>query len=422
MALVFRTRLALIGALLTTVSFCQEWTVFNMSNSPLPSVTVKALASDGSGGLWIGTDWGLCHFDGNSAWDLYQEGNTPLAENDINCLRTDVQGRLWIGTVAAGLQVKDGDDWVTYTTANSPVPENGIRDLFIEPSGTAWMCTSGGLARFDGVEWAVYDDTPESHDGAILNTGNTRSVAVRGDGTICLGSFNGGFHFIQGSTVDVLTTFEDGFFDNTAVDVLIHPQTGDRWVATPAAGLLRQQGPVVGGLWTQWNGSVGFPSNATSALAVDDDGAIWTGTQIEGIVKVMPSGNFEQFNTGNSGMPDNDVRSILVADDGAIWVGTFYGGLARFDQSVGILDGGDVSNWVVGPNPARDHVSVFCRRACGGARWTLNSMDGSVVAEGLAGAGGDVIPLRRYAAGCYILQLAQEGLVERRKIFVEAGY
>jgi ligand-binding sensor domain-containing protein len=396
----------------------QQWTVYDMGNSPLPSTNVKALVSDAAGGLWIGTDWGLCHFDGASAWTVYQEGTSPLAENDIRSLQVDPSGRLWIGTVSMGLQVKEDDTWTTYTPLNSPLPEFGIRDLFVDPTGDVWVCTASGLARFNGTEWSLYNDTPESHLGAVLETANTNAVAIGTDGTVCLGTFNGGLHFIQGSTVEVLTSFDDGFFDNTAVDVLFHPVTGARWVATPAAGLLRQQGPIVGGLWAQWSGATGFPSNATTALAVDNTGDVWVGTQIAGLVSVQADGTFTLYDDVNSGLPDNTVRSLLATEDGAVWVGTFLGGLVRFDPSVTINEHSERDQLLAYPNPAEDRFEVICPEGCFDAHWELVSSDGRQVLHGTSNAVVLQIDGGRLADGLYHLMVTSGGFVRAVRVLV----
>ena len=415
-----RLSLSLLVSLAISGPFhAQQWMVYDMDNSPLPSVTVKALAPDGAGGLWVGTDWGLCHFDGTSDWTVYQQGTSPLIDNNIQCLGLDGAGRLWIGTVSMGLQVKDGEEWTTYTPMNSELPEFGVRDLFIDPEDGVWTCTSEGLARFDGVGWIHYNATPESHDGAVLNTSNTNTVAVREDGTICLGTFNGGLHFIQGDQVEVLTSFDDGFFDNTAVDVAFHPLTGARWVATPAAGLLRQQGPVVGGLWTQWNAAAGFPSNATTALAIDPDGDVWVGTQIAGLVRVHADGGFDQFTTVGSSIPDDWIRSILADPDGVIWVGTGLGGLARFDPTVGVQQLTRSSFLRVHPNPGRDRLFLDVQGANDGSSWQLVSADGRLVKQGGAFLGTTTIELLGLSPGTYILQVHLGDFVETERVIVE---
>lgn len=410
---------ALIVLAMSGSLHAQQWVVYDMDNSPLPSVTVKSLASDGSGGLWVGTDWGLCHLDGVDEWTIYQEGTSPLVENDVRCLALDGSGRLWIGTVSMGLQVKDGENWTTYTPMNSELPEFGIRDLFIDVADAVWVCTSGGLARFDGTSWIRYDATTDSHDGAVLNTSNTNTVAVREDGAVCLGTFNGGLHFIQGSSVEVLTTFEDGFFDNTAVDVAFHPLTGARWVATPAGGLLRQQGPLVGGLWTQWNIAVGFPSNATTALAFDLDGDVWVGTQIAGLLKVHDDGTYDQFTTSGSGIPDDGIKSLLAGPDGVLWVGTGLGGLARFNPSVDVRAVTRTSKLRAYPNPTRQWLFLELPEPTMAFVWQLGSSDGRLVRQGRSATGTASIGLEGLAPGTYLLRVSSGDLVEVERIVVE---
>ncbi len=409
--------LALGVALIGQSGWAQEWAVFDMGNSPIPSTTVKALETDGVGGLWVGTDWGLCHFDGISAWTIYQDDTSPLVENDIRCLALDHDGRLWVGTESMGLQVKDGDTWETYLPTNSPLPEYDIRDLFIDHDNAVWICTAGGLARFDGTQWSIYDNTPQSHNGAVLNTANTNTVAVREDGAILMGSFNGGLHFIQGSDVEVLTSFEDGFFDNTAVDVAFHPLTGARWVATPAAGLLRQQGPLVGGLWTQWYGGVGFPTNATTSMTIDAVGDVWVGSHIAGLIRVKEDGTYVQYTMENSGLPDNTVKSVLATDDGALWAGTFTGGLARYVASVGVHEEQRPS-WLAYPNPAHHMFSVQCPNGCTDVDWTLFQVNGVTVKVGQGTSRTLAIDVDGLPAGSYLLELRRNDSVERIRMFV----
>lgn len=411
------TALFLIGAFMGLGALAQEWTVYHMGNSPLPSTTVKALEVDGAGGVWIGTDWGLCHFDGLADWSIYQVGSSPLVGNNIRCLALGHDGRLWVGTESMGLQVKNGESWETFDPSNSPLPEYDIRDLFIAQDNAVWISTPGGLVRFDGTEWRIYDDTPESYGGAVLNTANTNTVAVREDGAIIMGSFNGGLHFIQGSSVEVLTSFEDNFYDNTAVDVAFHPLTGERWVATPAAGLLRQQGPLVGGLWTQWYGGIGFPTNATTSMSIDSAGDVWIGSHIAGLIRVKADGTYDQFTAENSGLPDNTVRSVL-ADVGEVWAGTFTGGLARYRSSAGVGERG-ISTLSAYPNPTSDRLTVQSAQGSEQVTWALYHINGALVRAERATGPSFIISVADLSAGPYFMEVRGNTSVERIKVFVD---
>ena len=72
----------------------EQWT----SEEGLGQNTIRALAEDGEGYLWIGTFNGLNRFDGAS-FEAFNRGNTPVFKsNIISDLITDAEGRLWIST------------------------------------------------------------------------------------------------------------------------------------------------------------------------------------------------------------------------------------------------------------------------------------------------------------------------------------
>ncbi|MBP9178546.1 MAG: hypothetical protein KBF67_13735 [Flavobacteriales bacterium] len=396
----------------------QDWTVYDMSNSPLPSTTVTALVEDPEGGLWVGTDWGLCHFDGDAQWMVYQESNSDLPWNAISTLDVDDQGGLWIGTVSGGLAYFLDDQWLTFDPTDSPMPSYGVRDLFVDHRGWVWVATASGLVCITGTEWRIYDDTELSHDGAVLNTNNTNAIAVRPDGLVCLGTFNGGLHYISDGTVTFLTTFQDGFFDNTATDVLFDPVSGARWIATPAGGLLRQQGPPVGGNWYQWNSSIAFPSNAMACIAMDVQHRVWAGTQLSGIIRINTDDSFTQFTMANSGLPDNEVGSIMVASDGSVWAGTVYGGLVHYLSVVGLEEPQSRINGLF-PNPVNGQgFNVWRMESTDPAMWELFGPTGKLIQQGSFRGEHLVVPTHGLASGLYLFRLQVDGFVEGKRVLV----
>ena len=96
--------LLVIGSAVATCSQTPEWIVYNTDNSELPHYQVIALAFDGQGNLWIGTEQGLAKFDGET-WMVYNKVNSGLPDNFIWILFIDTQGNTWIGTHFGGLAV-----------------------------------------------------------------------------------------------------------------------------------------------------------------------------------------------------------------------------------------------------------------------------------------------------------------------------
>jgi len=111
----------------------------------------------------------------------------------------DNDGNKWIGTWGGGLAKFDGVNWVVYNTSNSGLPENFVMTITIDNDGNKWIGTwGGGLAKFDGVNWVVYNTSnsglPENQINAIyidiygnkwIGT-NGRGVAVYREGGIII--------------------------------------------------------------------------------------------------------------------------------------------------------------------------------------------------------------------------------------------
>ena len=74
--------------------------------------------------------------------------NSDLPDNHVRALAVDEQENLWIGTYG-GLAKFDGENWTVYDTDSSGLPDNRIRSLAIDDRGNKWIGTYfGGLAVY----------------------------------------------------------------------------------------------------------------------------------------------------------------------------------------------------------------------------------------------------------------------------------
>ncbi|MCR5497570.1 MAG: hypothetical protein K6F48_06995 [Paludibacteraceae bacterium] len=133
------------------------------SNALIPT-TVRAIAEDMDGVIWIGTDKGpVLISDASKVFDsdfkvdrikITREDNPNYAdyllENEqINAIAIDGSNRKWIGTNSTGLYLLSPDGKETihhFTTENSPFTSNTIMDLSIDnETGGIFIATSTGL-------------------------------------------------------------------------------------------------------------------------------------------------------------------------------------------------------------------------------------------------------------------------------------
>ncbi len=76
-----------------------------------------------------------------------------MPNNTIRALDIDAQGNKWIGTYGGGLARFDGVNWTVYDTSNSELPDNRLYYLAIDDAkGNVWIGTeNGGLAVYRPV-------------------------------------------------------------------------------------------------------------------------------------------------------------------------------------------------------------------------------------------------------------------------------
>ena len=114
-------------------------------------ITIKDMVEDGSGAIWVGHTGGLSKVDVRSGSVInYYEVNGLLSK-DVWCVEATRDGRIWIGT-DKGLCVFDGQHFTRF-----PLPEGRvdstlaistshmIHDLLEDRYGTLWICTNAGL-------------------------------------------------------------------------------------------------------------------------------------------------------------------------------------------------------------------------------------------------------------------------------------
>jgi ligand-binding sensor domain-containing protein len=161
-----------------------------------------------------------------------------------------------------------------WTTQNG-FPQNSASDIIQTKDGYLWFATQEGLARFDGVQFTVFD---RANTDALPNSWILR---------------------------------------------LVEDSTGALWIRVQGfdPGMTRYQN----GVFTHFTTASGLPNNSVNAPAVDKDGGIWFGT-LRGL-SYFKGGRFSNY-TVKDGLPGDSVFSLGLDSKNNLWMST-SGGLAR---------------------------------------------------------------------------------------------
>ncbi len=234
---------------------------------------------------------------------------TGLPQNSVHAIVQSHDGFIWLGT-EGGLVRFDGTHFVVYDLHNTPqLGSNSIRSIVEDSDKALWLGTGSGLARFQKGEvtrFTTRDGLPSNDVWGLLEDASHRLWALSPDGIAC---------------------YNHGRFDS----YLIPPEHG------PLTGAMAVKRG--GGLWLSARaGLMAFEHSAYTAahadlpskdqldsILLDHAGHLWMGTKA-GLVELTETGT-RRFTT-NDGLPGKHVTAIHEDRNGTIWVGT-DNGLAR---------------------------------------------------------------------------------------------
>jgi len=310
----------------------------------LPQNAVMALARDGEGFLWVGTEQGLARFDGERFQRL-----AGLPNDNINALLAEDRV-LWVGSYGGGISrvALDSGRIDSLDAAGGGLPSPFVQDLARAADGAIWVASDGGgLAR---VEWAEgQSPRVQSFHAAPSQSQGLPSERVwslqRGPSGIWISTLDGLALVRNGEQerrrVAIPAPFPRGGHAN--IEQVLEQPDGVLWIATWNDGLYR---------WQQRSGAVehfapglprsaGLASTRLSALGLESDGRLWVGSE-RGVAYLEPSCDcLRAVDPSLLGREDADglfVVSLLVDAQGGVWAGTYGEGLLRLAPETRLFD------------------------------------------------------------------------------------
>jgi ligand-binding sensor domain-containing protein/signal transduction histidine kinase len=277
--------------------------------------------------------------DGAQVWQT----ESGLPQNTVHAILQTRDGFLWIAT-EGGLVRFDGEDFAVYNRKRNPqLPSDVVYGLMQDRAGTLWISTSGGIASYAHGQFHSYPETSETYTTFQDASGRIWALTANGVERLEHGAFKDVLPATIGEASQIIQT-----------------KDGTLWLATDN-GLLRA--PAGAASFT----SIG-PQVSIRALAVAANGEVWaaTGTGVEvctthqcrplhpaglpdpvyvsaltpvgqnmwvgtdqGLFQIK--GNHAHGYHTQQGLPSDQVNLLYKDRQGALWIGTSRG-VARFTQ------------------------------------------------------------------------------------------
>ena len=182
------------------------------------------------------------------------------------------------------------------------LPHNTVRATLQARDGYLWLGTYGGLVRFDGVRFRVFDNRNSG-----LRDNEIRALAEDHDGVLWVGTTAGGLHRLRG---DRLEPFDEGIKHQTINALQVTPD-GALWIGT-SGGLYRLQR----GVKTHIAEAEGLDNPFVASLAMGDNES-WVGTS-SGLFR-WAGGRAERYDVPGFDAPN--LRALFKDRSGRLWVG-----------------------------------------------------------------------------------------------------
>ncbi|MBC2605596.1 hybrid sensor histidine kinase/response regulator [Pelagicoccus albus] len=361
----------------------------------LPTDTVRAIAQNDSGVIWIGTEGGgFASYNGSEYKTFLREPGNPFgpSSNYINALLFDREGRLWVGTeegLNCYLEDTNEIDNVELILPEGLSGSPSVRDIFEDKKGRIWITTQSAvylqnpssdtlapaLVAFEdqfhdayslngesvyqdttGRIWLtssigvfIFDELKNTFTSPDIILGNLADqlprivfgIAEDNEGNFWFGHLNGLSKFspTEGTFEEIPLTSNAEATDDTNISCLLKDQRGFLWIGTFFDGI-RILDPSDNSILVAKqdpSNKSSIQSNHIREIYEDRNGLIWIGTKYEGISIYDPL--IETFTrwtgdlSASESMTGKHVLSILEDRDGTVWIGTKRGGLNAFDPT-----------------------------------------------------------------------------------------
>jgi ligand-binding sensor domain-containing protein len=297
---------------------------------------VQCSMQDKDANLWFGTTQnGLYKYDGKSFTQfLVADG---LNSDNIYSILEDKDGKIWIGT-EAGLCLYDGK---TFAKIQIPLPKNlppnknpnylnlhWVYSIMQAKSGKLWFVTIDGVYTYDGKSFTLFPIN-EAANGFLTSNDKAERILEDEAGNIWFGGrTNEGVYRYDGKSVTKFKLKE--LFQNGPKPKAhnwgwpqLQDKNGNIWFSN-WGGVYRYDGKS----FTSFTKKEGLSGNMVARIIEDKKGNLWFGG--DGGLSRYDGKSFTRFTT-KDGLPNLGVWSILEDKSGNLWIGTRETGLYLYD-------------------------------------------------------------------------------------------
>jgi ligand-binding sensor domain-containing protein/signal transduction histidine kinase/DNA-binding response OmpR family regulator len=305
----------------------------------LTEVSVKDMAEDNTGNLWVGTKNGLYKIDFKKQMiDSFQHNaQNSLADNYVRKLVFDDNNNLWIGTQKGLDKFNPESISFTHYATYSSLLNDDILEITKDRNRRLWIGTStNSVVILNTSTNSVVQYIPDRKNersfkvNSIIKDNNHNFwIGTRG-GLYCFNEQSNSTRLFENNVVE-----NNSLIHNSILDIL-QDAKGDLWIGTRGGlSYMVKEKQAFETFRAQPNNNKYLNNSEVFAIWMDNSEQIWLGTENGGVnIFDRKKETFRYLTQSNSGLSNNCIKAIQACN-GNVLIGTFKGGLNVYNQRTG---------------------------------------------------------------------------------------
>ena len=314
---------------------------------------VSAMHMDEAGFLWIGTNRGLCRFDGHSFKNYTHSStdSTTISGNIIKTIKEDSEGYFWIGTIGGALNRFDPKtekfQSFKYIIENPYFEGQDVTSIILDESENLWMGTfSCGFHYFDKStekfkRFNINENFETSNDAFNRNTVHSLIEDISNPDLLWIGSSQGLYLFNKKTELlEEIPLIVEGE-ENTITAILdLHmDKPNELWLGTWRLGLGKFDIET-----REWQFNIpdkkeykknNYFSNVVNQIERKSNDEFWVCSQDQGLlIYNVRSDNFEKISNNPSdqySILSNQINGMFKDSEQRNWIFNLHQGVSLLD-------------------------------------------------------------------------------------------
>lgn len=327
----------------------QEYHFEHLTNDMgLSQGNVVSITRDYKGFLWIGTENGLCKYDGYSfiTYRHNPKDAYSLTNNMIFNVKEDNKKRLWV-TTRYGFHLYDrlNDRFIHYKFqgAGRILNNQFISDFYFDSDSTAWIASVLGLMKYDFSNHKIENRLSDFRDVRLIKGMDIHIIKRDSHSNIWVLGNKGCFKvdFQQKRVIAILLKGINGESLQTGASDFYEDREGNYWIATTGQGIfvLNKENKIIRRINTK-NGNL--INDDLTFIRADMNHNIWIGTNYGLSIISAQKVWHHDYSCLNLTHKFYDSHSILsdiltafyVDNEGRVWLGSRFGGVDCYDKNI----------------------------------------------------------------------------------------